>query len=81
MRFPLRLRSRLVVSHLVVALAALGTVLVAVSLVLALGSLLYTTIDIDRPDAAEWSSLIHRVVGSLHPDATAPTPSARTELP
>jgi two-component system sensor histidine kinase BaeS len=30
---PLRLRSRLVVSHLVVALAALGTVLVAVSLV------------------------------------------------
>jgi signal transduction histidine kinase len=33
MRLPLRLRSRLVVSHLVVALAALGTVLVAVSLV------------------------------------------------
>jgi signal transduction histidine kinase len=33
MRLPRRLRSRLVVSHLVVALAALGTVLVAVSLV------------------------------------------------
>lgn len=33
MRFPRRLRSRLVVSHLVVALAALGTVLVAISLV------------------------------------------------
>ncbi len=33
MRLPRRLRSRLVLSHLVVALAALGTVLVAVSLV------------------------------------------------
>jgi two-component system, OmpR family, sensor histidine kinase BaeS len=33
MRLPRRLRSRLVVSHLVVALATLGTVLVAVSLV------------------------------------------------
>lgn len=33
MRFPRRLRSRLVASHLVVALAALGTVLVAISLV------------------------------------------------
>ena len=33
MRLPRRLRSRLVVSHLVVALAALGTVLVAISLV------------------------------------------------
>ncbi len=33
MRLPRRLRSRLVASHLVVALAALGTVLVAVSLV------------------------------------------------
>jgi two-component system sensor histidine kinase BaeS len=33
MRIPRRLRSRLVASHLVVALAALGTVLVAVSLV------------------------------------------------
>ena len=33
MRFPSRLRSRLVVSHLVVAVAALGTVLVAISLV------------------------------------------------
>lgn len=33
MRLPRRLRSRLVVSHLVVALAVLGTVLVAVSLV------------------------------------------------
>ena len=33
MRLPQRLRSRLVVSHLVVALAVLGTVLVAISLV------------------------------------------------
>jgi methyl-accepting chemotaxis protein len=33
MRLPRRLRSRLVVSHLVVACAALGTVLMAVSLV------------------------------------------------
>lgn len=33
MRLPRRLRSRLLVSHLVVALAAIGTVLVAVSLV------------------------------------------------
>jgi two-component system sensor histidine kinase BaeS len=33
MRLPRRLRSRLVVSHLLVALAALGTVLVAISLV------------------------------------------------
>jgi signal transduction histidine kinase len=33
MRLPRRLRSRLVVSHLVVAVAALGTVLVAISLV------------------------------------------------
>ena len=33
MRLPRRLRPRLVVSHLVVALAALGTVLVAISLV------------------------------------------------
>lgn len=55
------------------------------SLVLALGSLLYTTIDIDRPDEAEWTSLIHRVVGSLHPavhptETEPPTPP-RTELP
>lgn len=35
------------------------------SLVLALGSLLYTSIGIDRPDAAEWSTLIRRIVRSL----------------
>jgi AcrR family transcriptional regulator len=41
------------------------------SLVLALGSLLYTSIGIDRPDADEWSTLIHRIVRSLQEDPTA----------
>lgn len=35
------------------------------SLVLALGSLLYSSIGIDRPDVEEWSTLIHRIVRSL----------------
>jgi AcrR family transcriptional regulator len=35
------------------------------ALVLALGSLLYTSIGIDRPDEDEWSSLIHRIVRSF----------------
>jgi AcrR family transcriptional regulator len=35
------------------------------SLVLALGSLLYTSIGVDRPGADEWSTLIHRIVRSL----------------
>ena len=34
-------------------------------IVLALGSLLYTSIGIDRPDEGEWSALIHRIVRSL----------------
>jgi len=34
-------------------------------IVLALGSLLYTSIGIARPDASEWSTLIHRIVRSL----------------
>jgi len=55
------------------------------SLVLALGSLLYTSIGIGRPDEVEWSSLIHRVVGSLHPDTppieTQPPETSTTESP
>lgn len=35
------------------------------SLVLALGSLLYNALGIDRPDGEEWSSLVHRIVRSL----------------
>lgn len=38
------------------------------SIVLALGSLLYTSIGIDRPDEREWSSLIRRFVRSLKED-------------
>jgi hypothetical protein len=38
------------------------------SIVLALGSLLYTSIGIDRPDGDEWSALIHRFVRSLKED-------------
>ena len=41
------------------------------ALVLALGSLLYTSIGIDRPDADEWSTLIRRIVRSLQEDPTA----------
>lgn len=41
------------------------------SLVLALGSLLYTSIGIDRPDQREWSILIHRIVASLQEDQTS----------
>ena len=35
------------------------------ALVLALGSLLYTSIGIDRPDAEEWSTLIRSIVRIL----------------
>jgi AcrR family transcriptional regulator len=38
------------------------------ALVLALGSLLYTSIGIDRPDEDEWSTLIRRIVRSLQED-------------
>ncbi|MEA3077713.1 MAG: hypothetical protein QOF60_2621 [Actinomycetota bacterium] len=38
-------------------------------IVLALGSLLYTSIGIDRPDEREWSALIHRIVRSLKEEA------------
>ena len=41
------------------------------ALVLALGSLLYTSIGIDRPDGEEWSTLIRRIVRSLQEDPTA----------
>jgi AcrR family transcriptional regulator len=40
------------------------------ALVLALGSLLYTSIGIDRPDADEWSSLIRRIVRSFQEEPT-----------
>ena len=41
------------------------------ALVLALGSLLFTSIGIDRPDEDEWSTLIRRIVRSLQEDPTA----------
>ena len=37
-------------------------------LVLALGSLLYTSVGLEEPDVDEWSSLIRRFVGSLKED-------------
>ena len=40
------------------------------ALVLALGSLLYTSIGIERPDGDEWSTLIRRIVRSLQEDPT-----------
>ncbi|HUP85447.1 MAG TPA: helix-turn-helix domain-containing protein [Acidimicrobiales bacterium] len=40
------------------------------ALVLALGSLLYTSIGIDRPDQAAWGSLIRRIVRSFQEDHT-----------
>lgn len=39
--------------------------MVSFSLVLALGSLLFTELGLDRPDDAEWSSLIRRLVAAL----------------
>ena len=39
--------------------------MVSFSLVLALGSLLFTELGLDRPDEAEWSSLIRRLVAAL----------------
>ncbi len=53
-----------------------GDALTRFSLVLALGSLLYTSIGIDRPDEAEWSSLIHRIVRSFQDE-----PPRETEVP
>lgn len=47
-----------------------GDALTRFSLVLALGSLLYTSIGIERPDADAWSSLIHRIVASLQEEPT-----------
>ena len=38
------------------------------AVVLALGSLLYSSIGIDRPDQQEWAALIHRIVRSLQED-------------
>jgi AcrR family transcriptional regulator len=40
------------------------------ALVLALGSLLYTSIGIDRPDQDEWASLIRRIVRSFQEEST-----------
>jgi AcrR family transcriptional regulator len=48
-----------------------GDALTRFALVLALGSLLYTSIGIDRPDEDEWSSLIRRIVRSLQEDPSA----------
>jgi AcrR family transcriptional regulator len=45
-----------------------GDALSRFGIVLALGSLLYTSIGIDRPDAGEWSTLIHRIVRSFKED-------------
>lgn len=47
-----------------------GDALTRFSLVLALGSLLYTSIGIDRPDPEAWSALIHRIVRSLQEEPT-----------
>ena len=41
------------------------------ALVLALGSLLYTSIGIDRPDQDDWSSLIHRIVRSFQEEPSS----------
>jgi AcrR family transcriptional regulator len=51
-----------------VATGVSGDALTRFSIVLALGSLLYTSIGIDRPDEGEWSSLIRRFVRSLKED-------------
>ena len=45
-----------------------GDALTRFALVLALGSLLYTSIGIDRPDQDGWASLIRRIVRSLQED-------------
>lgn len=47
-----------------------GDALTRFSVVLALGSLLYTSIGIDRPDPEAWSELIHRIVRSLQEEPT-----------
>jgi len=41
------------------------------AIVLALGSLLYTSIGIDRPDQDEWGALIRRIVRSFQEDPTS----------
>jgi AcrR family transcriptional regulator len=41
------------------------------ALVLALGSLLYTSIGIDRPDQDDWASLIRRIVRSFQEESTS----------
>lgn len=51
-----------------VAPAVSGDALTRFALVLALGSLLYTSIGIDRPDPEEWSTLIRHIVRSLQED-------------
>lgn len=48
-----------------------GDALTRFALVLALGSLLYTSIGIDRPDSHEWSTLIRRIVRSLQEDPSS----------
>jgi AcrR family transcriptional regulator len=45
-----------------------GDALTRFALVLALGSLLFTSIGIDRPDEDEWSTLIRRIVRSFQED-------------
>ena len=47
-----------------------GDALTRFALVLALGSLLYTSIGIDRPDQDAWASLIRRIVRSFQEDQT-----------
>ena len=48
-----------------------GDALTRFALVLALGSLLYTSIGIDRPDEDAWASLIRRIVRSFQEDQTS----------
>jgi TetR/AcrR family transcriptional regulator, repressor for uid operon len=47
-----------------------GDAMTRFALVLALGSLLYTSIGIDPPEADEWSTLIRRIVRRLQEDPT-----------
>ena len=47
--------------------------LTSFALVLALGSLLYTTIGIDRPDQVEWAALIRRIVRSFQVQEDTPS--------
>jgi hypothetical protein len=45
------------------------------------GFLLFGAIDLDRPDAAPWETLIERLVGAVGPDADPGTAAGDTDSP